>query len=172
MDPGSTRPLPAFARFKRKPGTATGEINRKVEITDEQSVPTDHERLGKLGLFALNHVDTGSTEVDVTLVDTDRITALNREHMHSDGATDVLAFPMDLPGEAHDGVPSILGDVVICPQIAADQAVDHSAQEETEMLLVHGILHLLGHDHAEAYERDVMFGLTDTILSAFREDVQ
>jgi probable rRNA maturation factor len=82
----------------------------------------------------------------------------------------VLAFPLDAPGEGHPGVPSILGDVVIAPAVAARQAQEAGRSEDDELavLVVHGVLHLLGHDHAEEDERRVMFRLTDELLSDFR----
>ncbi len=109
-------------------------------------------------------------ELNVLCVDADAMTELNVAHMGADGPTDVLAFPLDAPGEALAGEPSILGDVVLCPEIAARQAAEHGVSEaaELELLLVHGILHLLGHDHADEDERREMFGLTDRLLGAFR----
>jgi probable rRNA maturation factor len=66
--------------------------------------------------------------------------------------------------------PGLLGDVVLCPQVATEQAekAGHSAQDELELLTVHGILHLLGYDHAEPEEHAVMFGTQDQILNAWR----
>ena len=101
-------------------------------------------------------------------VDTATIHELNRTHMDSDKPTDVLAFPLDAPGEATDA-PSILGDVVLCPAVAEAQAAEHgkTTQAEMDLLVVHGLLHLLGHDHAEDEERRIMFGLTDRLLADF-----
>ncbi len=89
--------------------------------------------------------------------------------MGVDGPTDVLAFPLDAPGETTQGDIAILGDVVLCPAVAARQAADHGTapQVEMDMLVVHGLLHLLGHDHAEAEEKAIMFGLTDQLLADF-----
>ena len=170
MDPGSTEPSRPPRRFSRRAHDAATTV---VEVYDEQDRQVATDDLGRLALFTLDRVSShAATQVDVTLVDSERITALNREHMGQGGATDVLAFPMDLPGEGHDGVPSFLGDVVICPDIATAQARadGHAVEHEMQVLLVHGILHLLGHDHAEERERRVMFGLTDEILSAFASD--
>jgi len=91
---------------------------------------------------------------------------LNREHLGSEGPTDVLAFPVDLLGEVPDGSPVLLGDVVLCPAVAAGQASDHSREVDAELsfLLVHGILHLLGHDHADPEERVVMQRLEHELL--------
>ncbi len=142
-----------------------------VFMADEQTAPIDLERLGRLAEFVL--VDRrvpGDMELSVLCVDSDAIAALNTQHMGVAGPTDVLAFPMDMPGETAPGEPAILGDVVLCPDVARRQAPEHGATPEAEvdLLLVHGILHLLGHDHAEPDERAEMFGLTDRLLAAFR----
>jgi probable rRNA maturation factor len=86
------------------------------------------------------------------------------------GPTDVLSFPMDemKPFSASKG-PGIIGDIVICPQFAAKQAVSHSAEEEISLLTVHGVLHLLGFDHAEEEEHKVMFGLQEKTLAEWRK---
>ena len=170
MDPGSTEPSRPPRRFTRRAHDAATTL--VVEVYDEQDREVADD-LGRLALFTLDRVSSQvATQLDVTLVDSERMTVLNREHMGQDEATDVLAFPLDLPGEGHDGVPSFLGDVVICPDVATAQAraVGHPVEQELHVLLVHGILHLLGHDHAEDRERRVMFGLTDEILSAFASE--
>jgi probable rRNA maturation factor len=110
-------------------------------------------------------------EVSVLCVDRPTIAALNERHMGKDGPTDVLAFPMDMPGESLSDEPAILGDVVLCPAVAAEQAPAHgaTAQGEMDLLVVHGILHLLGFDHAEPGEKAEMFGLTDRLLASFAD---
>lgn len=140
-------------------------------VADEQTAPVDSDRLLRLAAHVLT--DQGvpdSMEVSLLFVDRTTIAQLNSHHMGKDGPTDVLAFPIDLPGEAMPGAPAILGDVVLCPDVAATQAAEHgvTAAAEMELLVVHGLLHLLGHDHAEPEERARMFGLTDRLLSAFR----
>lgn len=110
-----------------------------------------------------------SAELSVLFVDEAAMTALNVEHMGGDGPTDVLAFPIDGPDVAAgdhpatsgpDGPPIVLGDVVICPSVARRNAAAHGVSEEDELalLVVHGVLHVLGHDHAEAEETAVMKG--------------
>ncbi len=153
--------------------TAPRDVRRLASIyyADEQTRPVDGERLRDLAAHVLT--DRGvpaGMELNVLCVDADAMTELNVAHMGADRPTDVLAFPLDAPGEALAGEPSILGDVVLCPEIAARQASEHGVSEaaELELLLVHGILHLLGHDHAEEDERREMFGLTDRLLGAFR----
>ena len=81
----------------------------------------------------------------------------------------MLSFPMDeiKPHSAANG-PGVIGDIVLCPDFAVQQAVGHSLQEELELLTVHGVLHLLGYDHAEPEEHKVMFGLQDELLAEWR----
>lgn len=142
-----------------------------VFVADEQTHPVNSERLLRLATFVLNDQRVPDVmEVSLLLVDQTSIAELNAHHMGSDGPTDVLAFPIDLPGETRSGEPSILGDVVLCPEIAAGQAAQRglSTESEIELLVVHGLLHLLGHDHAVAEERTRMFTLTDRLLAEFR----
>jgi probable rRNA maturation factor len=142
-----------------------------VFVADEQTQPVDADRLLRLATFVLADQQVPEAmEVSLLFVDRDSIAELNAHHMDAEGPTDVLAFPMDLPGETRAGEPSILGDVVVCPEIAATQAPGHgtSPAAEMELLVVHGLLHLLGHDHAEPEERRRMFSLTDRLLADFR----
>lgn len=142
-----------------------------VFVADEQTHPVDSDRLLRLATFVMADQQVPEAmEVSLLFVDRESISELNAHHMDADGPTDVLAFPMDLPGETRAGEPSILGDVVMCPEIAAEQAPRHGATPaaEMELLVVHGLLHLLGHDHAEADDRRRMFALTDRLLADFR----
>jgi probable rRNA maturation factor len=142
-----------------------------VFVADEQTRPVDTEHLRRLADYVLGDRRVpAAMELSVLCVERPAMAALNAHHMGEQGPTDVLAFPMDLPGETTAGEPAILGDVVLCPEVAETQAREHgnTTEAELELLLVHGILHLLGHDHAEPGERDAMFGLTDRLLSAFR----
>ncbi len=93
--------------------------------------------------------------LDVIFVEVDEMATLNQTHMGHSGPTDVLAFPLDGP---QDPSPRHLGDVVVCPAIAAAQAPDHCGSEDAELtlLIVHGVLHVLGHDHAEPEQTTVM----------------
>ncbi len=141
----------------------------EVFCSDEQgviSVPLDECR--KLALAALMHEGVrGACELSVFFVDEATISELNSEHMGKIGPTDVLAFPLDTaeyneaqgpgtpsrgpsrPAFDTDDVPTLLGDVVICPAIAMKQCEDHAGNfaDEIALLLVHGILHVLGFDH-------------------------
>jgi probable rRNA maturation factor len=127
-----------------------------VRTGGEQPVPPiDVARWERLALDCL--ADEGAVgELTVSFVDRDEIAALNAEHMGVDGPTDVLSFPLD--DEPQPGVPTLLGDVVISPAVAADQATAHAGtvDDELALLCVHGILHVLGHDHATAEETRTM----------------
>lgn len=143
-----------------------------VVVSDEQTdVDVDADRWAALATRVL--VDEGRHgELTLTFVDRDDISALNREHMGVDGPTDVLSFPLDAaddPSGPTAGVgPVLLGDVVICPAVAAGAAPTHagSLDDELALLTVHGVLHVLGHDHAEADEARLMRARELELLSA------
>lgn len=141
-----------------------------VYLADEQDVDVDTDDLLALARHVLDRQRVpGDMELSVLLVDRDTIAALNRVHLGKRGPTDVLAFPIDEPGESPRDVPAVLGDVVLCPAVAEEQAprFDRSPQDELRLLTVHGILHLLGMDHADPAEERAMFGLTDELLAAY-----
>jgi probable rRNA maturation factor len=142
-----------------------------VFLADEQDLDVDGDDL----LAVARHVVVArrvppDMELSLLLVDEPTIAAMNEEHLGKQGPTDVLAFPIDEPGESPPGAPSILGDVVLCPAVAAAQAprFDRTPHQELQLLTVHGILHLLGMDHADPAEERAMFGLTDDLLAAYR----
>lgn len=144
---------------------------RTVSISDEQGHPVDEQRLRRLARHVLAEQEVPpAMELSVACIDAPAMAALKHRHLGEDAPTDVLAFPMDMPGETEPGVPAVLGDVVLCPEVAAAQAAERQAPsaDELDVLLVHGILHLLGYDHVDALERDEMFGLTDALLASFR----
>ncbi len=151
-----------FAPTNSEPMVVVGD-----ERTSEQGEPVvDADRWRRLALHVL--VDAGVVgELTLTFVDTDEIAELNDEHMGKTGPTDVLSFPMD--DEPLDGVPTLLGDVVISPAVAAGQFADHAGtlDDELALLVVHGILHILGHDHAEPSEAVVMRGRELELLERF-----
>jgi probable rRNA maturation factor len=100
------------------------------------------------------------------------MSAYHEKYLGEPGPTDVLSFPMDElrpPTDGEEPPLGLLGDIVLCPVVADRQAHEQgrSTGEEAEYLLVHGLLHLLGYDHAELEERAEMFGLTDKIISAW-----
>jgi probable rRNA maturation factor len=112
-------------------------------------------------------------ELSVRLVDEAEMAALHERWMAEPGPTDVLSFPMDelrAPAPGEPAPVGVLGDVVLCPQVARRQgdAAGHGRDAELELLLAHGLLHLLGHDHAEPDEHDRMFALQGELLAAWR----
>ena len=145
-------------------------------MLDESGAGVDAERLVALSQFVLDRLRIHpQAELSVSAVDEAAMTALHERWMDEPGPTDVLSFPMDelRPPRDRDepARPGVLGDVVLCPQVAARQAVTagHSTQDELDLLTTHGILHLLGYDHAEPVEEREMFGLQGELLTAWRE---
>ena len=142
-----------------------------IEIANNSGVDCNEDQIVDVAAFALDKMGIHpDSDLGITLVDEDEITKLHIQWMDLPGPTDVLSFPMDelKPFSASDG-PGIIGDIVICPQFAANQAVSHSVADEISLLTVHGVLHLLGFDHVEEEEHKVMFGLQDKTLAEWRE---
>jgi probable rRNA maturation factor len=140
-----------------------------VYLADEQAAAVDTDDLLDLARHVLAERGVpDDMELALLLVDEPTIAALNEEHLGKEGPTDVLAFPIDEPGETPPGVPSILGDVVLCPTVAHAQAprFGRTPHDEVRLLTVHGILHLLGMDHATPADEARMFGLTDDLLAS------
>lgn len=127
----------------------------RLGLDNEQGVPVDEARL--LGVALRTAVAEGAAgEISIILVDTARIAQLNIEHLDGAGPTDVLAFPIDglVPADeaaalGPDGPPIIIGEIVLCPEVAAAQAPPgpDGLAEELDLLVAHGVLHLLGYDH-------------------------
>jgi probable rRNA maturation factor len=103
-------------------------------------------------------------EVNVVFVDENEMTELHIKWMDEPGPTDVLSFPMDMPENPGDAVT--LGDIVIAPTVAATQAATagHSADHEIFILAAHGLLHILGYDHANKEDEKVMFALQEDLV--------
>jgi len=153
-----------------------------IDIANEAGIDVDEVGLAAVARFTLDQMRIHPlAELSVLLVDERTMTELHERWMGEPGPTDVLAFPMDELRPPHLGGnrasdpdpgddPGLLGDVVLCPQVAAVQAkqAGHSTQEELELLCVHGILHLLGYDHADPDEEAEMFGLQGELLRAWR----
>src|SRR5215472_563385 len=155
-----------------------------IEIANESGADVDEAGLASLARHVLDEMRVHPlAELSVMLVDEPAMTELHVRWMGEEGPTDVLAFPMDelrppQPGGTHAepggaepaGIPGLLGDVVICPQVATVQArrARHSVDEEIDLLCTHGILHLLGYDHADPQEHAAMFGLQDRLLASWR----
>ncbi|WP_426624070.1 rRNA maturation RNase YbeY [Leifsonia sp. McL0607] len=144
-----------------------------IEINNESSVEVDESGLQRLAGYALDimHVHPDA-ELAIVLVDEAAMEQLHVQWMDEPGPTDVLSFPMDelRPGTEEEPAPAgLLGDVVLCPQVAQVQAdtAGHSLIDELLLLTTHGILHLLGFDHAEPAEEREMFGIQRDILVGF-----
>jgi len=146
-----------------------------IEMSNETEFPVDESRIYKLAEFAMDRMHLHpNTDLYMRFVDLATMEELHIRHMDEPGATDVLSFPMDelVPGDNLSVAPEgILGDIVICPDFAAAQAekAGHPAINEMLLLTTHGILHLLGFDHAEPEEEKEMFGLQNQILKEFYE---
>jgi len=144
-----------------------------VEVNNESGVDVDEAEIVALARHVLAQVHVHpQAELSVVLVDETAMEQLHVQWMDEPGPTDVLSFPMDelRPGtEGEDSPAGLLGDVVLCPQVAAAQArqAGHSTAEELLLLTTHGILHLLGYDHAEPDEEKEMFGLQRKLLLTF-----
>ncbi len=144
-----------------------------VDILNESGVPADERELSALASYCLTSLRIHpQSELSIRLVDVGAMEALHVRYLDEPGPTDVLSFPMDELRPGSDDEPSeegLLGDVVLCPQVAASQAAEagHPVGAELAMLTVHGILHLLGFDHAEPEEKAQMFGLQGELLAGW-----
>ena len=138
-----------------------------VFVANEQTVSVDELRLTTLAGHVLRSEEVDEeAELSILLVAGDHIKRLNKRFAGEDHATDVLAFPMMDDVEDHD---LMLGDVVICPEIAQTNAekLGHSLVEEIDTLLVHGTLHLLGYDHQGTHDKQTMDKRLAEILASF-----
>ncbi|MFA1550062.1 rRNA maturation RNase YbeY [Actinomadura chokoriensis] len=153
-----------------------------IEVLNESGVPVDERAIGELSRHVLDGMRVHPlAELSILLVDEAAMTELHEKWMDEPGPTDVLSFPMDelRPGHMSGGAdedgetdPGLLGDVVLCPAVAERQAREagHDTEAELELLCAHGILHLLGYDHAEPEEHKEMFGLQAELLASWREE--
>jgi len=160
-----------------------------IEIVNESGYDADALALEDVARYVLAQMGIHPlAELSILLVDEDAMTELHVKWMDEPGPTDVLSFPMDelrppglsgatasantgrSTGDERDPEPDLLGDVVLCPPVAEAQArqAGHSTQAELELLCVHGILHLLGYDHADPEEEAEMFGLQAELLRDWR----
>ena len=151
-----------------------------IEVANESGVDVDSDHVLAVARYALDEMGVNPlAELSVLLVDIEYMTELHDRWMGGDGPTDVLAFPMDEssvdhgPSEATGGEPALLGDIVLCPEVAAQagRAAGHGADDELHLLTVHGVLHLLGYDHAEPDEEREMFTLQARLLGGWQTSV-
>jgi probable rRNA maturation factor len=146
-----------------------------VEVANESGVDLELEWVSDLIEFAFGRLRVSpQADIAVIFVDESAMEQLHIQWMMEPGPTDVLSFPMDELRPGHPGEPAvtgILGDIVVCPTVAENQANEagHSTTDEMKLLTVHGLLHLLGFDHADEEGEKEMFGLQNQILADFRE---
>jgi probable rRNA maturation factor len=148
-----------------------------IEIANESGTAVDTDAVLACARYALDEMGVNPmAELSILLVDLAYMAELNHRWMGGEGPTDVLAFPMEEgtidpgPNELGGGEPTLLGDVVLCPEVAERQAVQasHPMTDELDMLTIHGVLHLLGYDHAEPDEEREMFALQAKLLDGWR----
>ena len=144
-----------------------------IEINNESSVEVDEAALQRLMVYALDELFVHpDADLGIVLVDEAAMEQLHVQWMDEPGPTDVLSFPMDelRPGTEDAMTPAgLLGDIVLCPQVASSQAsaAGHGLSDELLLLTCHGLLHLLGFDHAEPEEEKEMFGIQGELLAGF-----
>lgn len=144
-----------------------------IEVNNETTAKIDAREFVDLARYVFDAMFLHpATELSITFVDEEAMSELHEEWMDLEGPTDVMSFPMDELREGREGElapEGLLGDIVICPTVAAQQArmAGHSSEEEMLLLLTHGILHLLGYDHVEPEEERVMFTLQRKLLLTF-----
>jgi probable rRNA maturation factor len=137
-----------------------------VFIANEQEIPVPEARLSALARHALDCLNVdGTAELSVLFITADHMRRLNARFAGEDRPTDVLAFPMM---EEEEG-SLLLGDVVVCPEVARANARDRreTLERELEVLLVHGTLHLLGYDHQGAEDKARMNDRLAQVISSF-----
>jgi probable rRNA maturation factor len=148
-----------------------------IEVCNESGVPVDESLLASVARYVLDamHVNPAA-ELSILAVTEDVMSELHQRWMDEPGPTDVMSFPMDELVEesrrpdAPETGPALLGDIVLCPDFAKAQArtAGHGLADELHLLTVHGVLHLLGYDHAEPEQEREMFGLQDKLLGDWR----
>jgi probable rRNA maturation factor len=158
-----------------------------IEVANESGVAVDEQALVRVARHVLDKLGVSPlAELSLLLVDLEQMEKLHSRWMGEDGPTDVLAFPMDeldlrgsrgvshasghgAPADDDDASPAVLGDVVLCPEVAERQglAAGHGTEAELQLLCTHGVLHLLGYDHGEPEEHAEMFGLQAELLASW-----
>ncbi|MBA2308925.1 MAG: rRNA maturation RNase YbeY [Pseudonocardiales bacterium] len=155
-----------------------------IEISNESGVAVDESLIVSVARYTLGALQVSPlAELSVMLVGLDEMAELHQRWLEEPGPTDVMAFPMDDPADGADVLdgtrrpdsphpsPALLGDVVLCPAFARDQAksVGHALSDELHLLTVHGVLHLLGYDHGEPAAEREMFALQHELLTGWRQ---
>ena len=140
----------------------------EVTNTSGQLVPTTE--ITSLMTHAMNALELNpDCDLNIAFVEDDYMTELHIKWMDEPGTTDVLSFPMDMPEEPGEAVT--LGDIVISPVVAAAQALQqgHSTEHEIYILATHGLLHIIGYDHADKADEKIMFELQEKIVSEWEK---
>ena len=140
----------------------------EVTNTSGQLVPTTE--ITSLMTHAMNALELNpDCDLNIAFVEDDYMTELHIKWMDEPGTTDVLSFPMDMPEEPGEAVT--LGDIVISPVVAAAQAISqgHSTEHEIYILATHGLLHIIGYDHADTADEKIMFELQEKIVSEWEK---
>lgn len=158
-----------------------------IEVLNESGYEVDERALVDVARHALDKMGVSPlAELAISLKDIEEMERLHVHYMDEPGPTDVMAFPqddLDLRGSmgarnvqggdegGGDVPPTLLGDIVLCPEVAQRQAAEagHSTGDELALLTTHGVLHLLGYDHHEPDEHAEMFGLQGELLHSFRQ---
>ncbi|UQX87494.1 rRNA maturation RNase YbeY [Jatrophihabitans telluris] len=143
-----------------------------IEVNNESGVDVDELAISSVARHALDSLGVNPlAELSILVVDTEAMSTLHKQWMDLDGPTDVMSFPMDTlddkPGLGPEPGPALLGDVVLCPEVAAAQAeaAGHTTAAELYLLTTHGVLHLLGYDHGEPDEEREMFTLQTRLVT-------
>ena len=149
-----------------------------IEVANESGLDVSEDELISVARFVIDKMNVHpAAELSMVLLDSASMADLHMRWMDTPGPTDVMSFPMDElePGgrpDAPEPGPAVLGDIVLCPEFAAEQAAaaGHSLGHELALLTIHGVLHLLGYDHAEPNEEKEMFGLQRQLLEEWVAD--
>jgi probable rRNA maturation factor len=136
-----------------------------IELVNRSGALVPDKEITSLLNYGIEYMELNpECEISLSFVDVQEMEELHIKWMQEDGPTDVLSFPMDMPESKGDIVT--LGDIVISPAVAAQQAASagHSVEDEMYILATHGLLHILGYDHADPDEKKVMFALQEKIV--------
>jgi probable rRNA maturation factor len=136
-----------------------------IELVNRSGALVPDKEITSLLNYGIEYMELNpECEISLSFVDVQEMEELHIKWMQEDGPTDVLSFPMDMPESKGDVVT--LGDIVISPAVAAQQAANagHSVEDEMYILATHGLLHILGYDHADPDEKKVMFALQEKIV--------
>ncbi|MDQ2838523.1 MAG: rRNA maturation RNase YbeY [Actinomycetota bacterium] len=147
-----------------------------IEINNESGIVVDELAITSAARHVLDSLGVNPlAELSILVLDTSAMSTLHKQWMDLDGPTDVMAFPMDTlddkPGLGVDPGPALLGDVILCPEVARTQGTEagHSMDAELYLLTTHGVLHLLGYDHGDPETEREMFGLQTKLVTGWAE---